>query len=389
MWGIGGTPLFVFLYKTVPLLNQWRFVGRALGMASLGLIILAAGQLDNLWTSFISFFRWIGARITQIKPLTSLATILVALSVLALIGEGSSNIVTQWGIIGLKYPDAGEEACVTWLRDQYPNAQLAISSRDSYNAQIYFKENVRHYHLSENFGVQAPPGDGTLYHVNMYSNSPPEFFIGWDVPQQSYYQQQGYQVLTGSPVASQPGGHCLWRNPTALSYAYTVPLSTINRLEQSQTPIINTDTTPLADDAIVRHPDHIWLAVNGSADQQVVVTIQELSYPGWVVQIDGKPAKLESIGGQIGVLLPQGATPHQVLFYYHPPLLFDGAIVTLLSALFAVLYALRADRFIPPETYAEILQGARRIVIGIGLAIRWIIRRILNSDLVIDSPNRE
>jgi hypothetical protein len=49
IWGAGDSPVIAGLYRNIPLLAEFRFVGRALAFAALGCILLAAFVLDRLW----------------------------------------------------------------------------------------------------------------------------------------------------------------------------------------------------------------------------------------------------------------------------------------------------------------------------------------------------
>lgn len=49
IWASGESPLINSLYRRIPLLAEFRFVGRALAFAALGCILLAAAALDHLW----------------------------------------------------------------------------------------------------------------------------------------------------------------------------------------------------------------------------------------------------------------------------------------------------------------------------------------------------
>jgi hypothetical protein len=80
-----------------------------------------------------------------------------------------------------------------------------------------------------------------------------------------------------------------------------------------------------------------------------VLTVQETSYPGWTVTVDGKPAQIESVGGRIGVRLPDkpaGSTT-SVLFAYKPTVLYASAVITLVMILIFAGYLLNLDRFLP------------------------------------------
>ena len=68
------------------------------------------------------------------------------------------------------------------------------------------------------------------------------------------------------------------------------------------------------------------------------------AFPGWRVSIDGQPARLEIVGGQVAVVLPTDESQHEIVFEYRPPLLILGGAITLATCLFCVLYLLRGAR---------------------------------------------
>jgi hypothetical protein len=51
----------------------------------------------------------------------------------------------------------------------------------------------------------------------------------------------------------------------------------------------------------------------------------------------------------IGVIIPPSERSQFVYFAYRPPLVYGGAALTILSALFCTAYLLRLDRFIPQQ----------------------------------------
>jgi hypothetical protein len=72
--------------------------------------------------------------------------------------------------------------------------------------------------------------------------------------------------------------------------------------------------------------------------------VQESAYPGWRVEVDGQAAHLESVGGQIGVVLPAGDQPVQIYFVYDPVQPVIGGLITLITAFGCVTYLLMPRR---------------------------------------------
>ncbi|HLA45500.1 MAG TPA: hypothetical protein VJZ27_18775, partial [Aggregatilineales bacterium] len=112
-------------------------------------------------------------------------------------------------------------------------------------------------------------------------------------------------------------------------------------------PIFRDQTTP--PDQLQREPDHIRF-ITPTSDEERVAVAQELAYPGWRVRVDDENAKLESVGGLLGVILPPDSQPHDVEFVYRPVWLFRGAVISVLTLIFCMLYILHLARRIP-ENY--------------------------------------
>jgi hypothetical protein len=117
--------------------------------------------------------------------------------------------------------------------------------------------------------------------------------------------------------------------------------------------------------------DRVGVIVPGGATAETVLVVQETAYPGWSVYVDGQPAKLESVGQLIGVVLPPSSQPQQVYFEFRPTLSLVSGWITVFSAVIAGLYMLRADRFIPKrftelgeEAIQKAVSGAAHILMN-------------------------
>jgi hypothetical protein len=359
VWGAGGNSIFVYLYQVIPLLGQWRFVGRALAVASFGIAVLVAARVDGLWRALAinpAPYKWIRER----APILALpAQALIALILIVPCVKAAQQVNEQWPLLAnVAVPTSRfDDECITWLRQQHPYEQLTVRSQDYYAVGAYLKNQVRTYYISADFHIIPEPG--TLYHGDLYRMSLPPYGIAWEDSIRQYLKDNGYTMMQDSPNPVDKN-HCLWYKPDALSYAYTIPEATLVSLDQSGAPLTVSNTSPITPATLTRYPDRIALSVNGMPDQPLVVTIQERDYPGWAVQVDGVPATLESIGGQVGVVLQPGGTPHTVYFYYFPLLLFVGGAITLLTGLLCILYLLRADRFIPVTVKERIARLRQR-----------------------------
>jgi hypothetical protein len=379
-WGAGGNPLFVFLYNTIPLFGQWRFVGRALAVASFGIAVLAAARVDGLWGVLswtpAAAANWRSKRLPHIgKPVRRV--LMIGLIVAS--GAAAWQLNARWPfmVVPVDSTQQIDGVCIDWLRQQNPGRQLAVYSQDYYTIYPYLRNNIRAFKITADF--HPIPDDGTLYHLSLI-NSLPEYGLAWEQPLRSFFTQNGYTSMADSP-APVDTFHCLWHKADALTYAYTVPLTTLAALDQNKVMLRLSDTTPLADNAIIRTPDQIGLYVTGLANQPTVATIQELDYPGWKVQLDGVDAHLESIGGQVGVLIPAGATTHTVNFYFQPVALYQGTAITLFFVVLCVLYLLNAERLIPAtvrQRAGKQIQTAGQWTVTTAIAL---VKTLMNSNV--------
>lgn len=57
IWGAGQTPILEYLYRSVPLLAEFRFTGRAHAIAALWWIVLGGAALDTLWHGVRGWLR--------------------------------------------------------------------------------------------------------------------------------------------------------------------------------------------------------------------------------------------------------------------------------------------------------------------------------------------
>jgi hypothetical protein len=187
---------------------------------------------------------------------------------------------------------------------------------------------------------RALPEPWTLGKVDL-TRALPEYAIAWDNHQRLGVTDLGYELIRESPGPTD-GSPCLYRRPDFYRYAFSTPLPVIEDSAAELTPDL---TVPLTD--FTRHSDRITLRnVQAQPDAPLVITVQELAYPGWRVEVDGQPRPIESVGGWIGVVLPPGSDMHTVHFAFRPPIFYRSALLSLLTALLCMLYLARADQML-------------------------------------------
>jgi hypothetical protein len=360
LWGAGINPIIDWMYSNLPLIGQWRFVSRMLAVSSFWVAVLATMRIDSLWRTI--------ARPGKTFPKTRRLDLLFserAVSLLLMIVLTTTSLLASWHVIatwtafgGTGHEDVVTNKCISWLRQQYPTKELSVYSVTYYSIYTYLRHHVRHAHISADYQLHGLPP--TILSSSLLDTAP-EFFvpnIQYFRDERNYAESLGYQPVNDSPLLAS-NTPCLWRKSDVLSYAFSAPMSTFKTVADQ---LSVSSTVPIT--SLERHPDRIALVVTGIQSEPLVVTVQELAWPGWQVSVDGSPAKLESVGELIGVVLPTGTIPHYIVFQYVPPLFIVGGIITLFTILVCILYLFHADRYIPTvwrERLVTALTGAGRL----------------------------
>lgn len=301
IWGAGGNPVFVFLYTFFPLLAQWRFVGRALAVASFALAILIAVRIDGLWQAFVVDSELWKRVIDPGKLPTTIPRGIIAIGIIITCAAAASEVNRQWTVFtGTESISTIDDVCITWLRDHNPDKQLSVYVPGYVAIDTYIRNRVRLFNVASDF--RMIPDAPTLYQGDL-TRSLPEYGMGWDKNLRSYFAENNYKPVLDSPKPVDDF-NCLFQKTDVFSYAYSIPAAVLAPFHQPGYELIPGVTTPIT--SLDRRLDRIALLVDSSPYDSLVVTVQEAAYPGWGVLVDGAPAKIESVGGQIGVVLPPG-----------------------------------------------------------------------------------
>lgn len=337
-WGVGGNPIIRELYQNIPLLAQWRFVGRALAVASFWIAVLVAIRADTFWQA-------VAAQAWQywFRPLRRSFVVLWQVAVLIgfayISGSAAREVVVQWytwaGTAPLNRYEP-DNTCITWLREAYPDEHLAVYSLGYQVTRTYIENRVRLYNIEADF--EALPIDETLSR-RFVVRTLPEFALAWTPDERAALREFGYKVVPHSPRPVDKN-NCVWRREGALPYAYT---ASVPRIHAASEPLIAKQVAPI--ETVERDFDRIRLTVQGSSTQRVVV-VQENAYPGWEVYINGERYFPESVGGLLGVILPSEPKQFEVEFFFRPRLVYAGAVVSMITVVGLLFYLLRIDRLL-------------------------------------------
>ncbi len=349
-WGMGGTPLFIWLYEHISLLGQWRFVPRALGMASFWVAVLVAMRFDNLICPLFTEWQKQQTNATKSKRRSRLYAFLLFL-------YGSMTVIMVfhvnqfWPAEPLRHMEPSFTECMSWLRQEKPNEDKVLWVH-GYNRVTNMIENeIRLYNIEADFLPGTAPNTIGEYRLDARKRTI-ELRTLFQLEQISWFLRDGFQPLEGSPPFFRIE-NCIYENPDYhVPYAFTFNLADAPpKMDEGLNNPVLTDVylqnLPMkAIETVVPIYDTIGVLVESQKDTQQVLVIQELAYPGWEVWIDGERYQPEIFAKWNAVKLPMAGQIHEVIFMYRPPLLIIGSIITLITSAFCVLYLLGADRIL-------------------------------------------
>ncbi|MFN8372562.1 MAG: hypothetical protein U0694_06760 [Anaerolineae bacterium] len=304
----------------------WSFEGRI--VASLGFVI-------GVLTAYLLRVRQVSGRGQPNWALSVyMFPALLLISTGAVAGWDVAKRWQEFALPSLIYDEQIHDiACVRWLREQYPNRPLAIWRQGYEIVNEFLTQHVRLSNIASDYiPIEEPPTVGGV--IEFPDRLLAEFAVPGYPNERAFLVDQGYRLVIDSP-RHPDGVPCLYRNPQVLPYAFMLPLRYAE--VYPEVPLLNS-VTPIA--AVEQYPGVVLVAVQGSTDEEMLVTVQERAYPGWSVRLDERDAPLESYLGQLGVVIPADGQMHLLTFEYRPPLLMLGGLITLLASLVLALYLL-------------------------------------------------
>ncbi len=332
VWGIGGLQPFRWMYNNLPGIARWRFVGRALGAASFWLAILVAMRADSLWTALTNADG-------QPYTLPNRLRVPLALLLLATTAGTMYHSVTTWNRFDGVYERTGVSAeCAPWLREVQPYAPLSIYQLGYSQAGDFYNVQARLFPIEADYFAIPRAYTGN---VNYLKDLYPPYAIPSEPKDRAFAgYTKGYQTITASPVHdTEIGLPCAMVKVDAIPYTFTVA-------EPQIVEVIYNPRVTSAARLVERLPDRVVVQAPPHPNEEQVVVVSEVAYPGWVAWVNGERAEITAAGGYLSVTLPPGDPQvwQTVRFSYRPVLFFWGAALTILAAVVAAGYLLRVDR---------------------------------------------
>lgn len=332
-WGQDGGEFWIWLYTTLPILREWRIVSRMLAAGAPFLIIIAAIWFDDLVNAAV---RWIRSR--EQGTGRRAAALLAALALVLAGALAAADALENWGRqTDIEPVLRNREAYFVHERVTRPDDFISVQEWGFFNYFDHYETLIRTATGNPDYrAIGLPPTLGT---VEMMNYPAPES-IEYHSDLAAWLDEHGYHPLP-RPEGITEG--TLWFNPDIPPYAFRAPAALFEPERR--------DALKASEVAPVDYHyqmDTITLTVPQPEAGEVVV-VNETSYPGWRVTVNGQPAALESVGGLIGVRLNAGSDPAVIEFAYRPTVLYAASIVTLAGVIIAALYLLRAGRLRRPQ----------------------------------------
>lgn len=330
-WAMEGTPVLIWIYDRIPLLDEWRYLGRMMAVSSLWLVVLAAVCFDDI----INALRRHSATNILRGALIVLTVGLAAYSV--------QDVLKNWervaGLQSRPNPHRPYDDIIHPLRELHPNQFMSVLTLDFYTYLPFYETFIRAPFANPD--VRAGAMEPTLGTRDI-TKFEPELAIGLYGNFDPLLNDRGYMHMRNiSP--DYPEG--LMYNPMTPNYAFLTRVNLLNQAVMAERTLSIYETEPVN---FQHRIDSVHITLDGYYRNGDVLVITETAYPGWRVTINGEPADLEVVGDLLAVRLftyPQftGDAPLEVVFSYHPVWLYRGGTLTVIFVVLVTLYLLRAE----------------------------------------------
>ncbi len=330
LWAVALNPIIIILSETIlPLIGRWRYPGRMIAPAAFLIAVLAAVRVDALWRAVV---RGTAIRSRLIAVVITGAAAVASVDVIAAGWKqfGGTQLYQEWFV----------DECIDAIQAAYPDRHLNIAHLYYSDVYTYVERHARLTLIGTR--ITPRPITPTLYAPLLLADVQADFAMAFDAEERAWAESFGYQPIPETVLGGETFP-CGYVNPSALSYAFTIPLDALADQAPNIPELSAEHVTAIQ--PLSRIYDHVTFGVNADPVQPLVVVAREVAYPGWQVEIDGTPAQLESVGGLIGVVVPPDDGQAKFIhFYYRPPLLIASMIVTVLSGFAGIAILLRLDQ---------------------------------------------
>lgn len=299
-----------FYYNT-KFLRQFRHVLRPLIFGSMAVFVLAGYGIDTVWRILMSRqSQRSTSSYDRVRRATHSGLILALLAMMSL--AVWDVFTTNRSYIETLEEDAGGYQVAEWLRN-YGHSNFYVR-RDPTN-QWYLPFIANRLKL---LNMWYPFTDIRKYddqlNVRSVEARPHYLILGNDQPPSDYEK---------SVLVYELADNRIYRLVESLPMAFKVSLKELKSSAPEELKRKNViELTPL-----FINTDSIELIAEGGEQDILVVLVTK--YPGWRLRIDGKPAKIENVGGYLATPMRMGV--HKYRFDFKPLPFYFGALISLIS----------------------------------------------------------
>ncbi|RPI81755.1 MAG: hypothetical protein EHM41_19940, partial [Chloroflexi bacterium] len=223
------------------------------------------------------------------------------------------------------------------LYDVYSTNKKLLATHDSHRPGYLVMAWLQQYDNSLNYVRFNPHNSGydfaisnkqrlleAWYHFNNIRSLKGNIFPREVVAKPNYLVQSVSEPVLDRDVQfiREVEGYSVYRLTDSLPFAFTVEAGTLLKPEngclQSQ------DVQAIS--AYSSGPNTVEVIADSKSEEYLILLIS--NYPGWVVNVDGKPADIVNIGGYLGVRAATGV--HKYEFSFHPMPFYAGLAVSLM-----------------------------------------------------------
>jgi hypothetical protein len=294
------------LYRTQPLLNQFRYPTRMLTIGTLSIVLLGAFGLDTVWNRFLSWRQmssknWLGS---QAKLLLG-CTLLFMVASIGDVFYSNRKLNTP-----IQIPSAPAEI-LSKLR-AYDLGTYYISAPPNWH-EYTINANMRYW------DAWYPIGDYIRY----------EGMIN----RRGFVAAPKYKILPvnnpapeNSIIVANTAQYSVYKLNNSLPFSFGTPNNTLET--DVGKPLQPSDV--IEQNAITLGPNQVAMTVSNDGTPATLVMLIE-KYPGWQVTIDNQSAQLLNVSGYMGVAIQPGQ--HRYIFKFQPVSFYIGLVISLISCL--------------------------------------------------------
>jgi hypothetical protein len=301
-----------FLYEQFPFLYTFRFPNRLLILIASPLLVLAALSLQGIYGWARE--RWGGLRLVlgqdggetgqrafPVWPLLwGLAAAILLLSVARVydVNKGFGMVPNN--------RDANAGRVLDWLRAEDPELYYTnIGGSAIYWAWMPFAYEREMPVINFRYNRRVRSMDDQLAEGSPFSAQPRYVIAANDQP-----------ALPNAELVRTFDTINVWRRADALPFAFAVAAGAAITPDGVAAQPVELDG-----------PNHVVVEGTAAGGEQLVVLVSD--YPGWRLEVDGRPAAIEAVNGYLGATMEPG--DHTYRFSFRPSQHTIGLVVTLLA----------------------------------------------------------